>query len=270
MNRATLVNHIKRKKSCLCIGLDPDLSKMPEHLLKEENPIFAFNKAIIDATKDYCVAYKPNTAFYEAHGIKGWEALIQTVNYIPKDIFIIADAKRGDIGNTSTQYAKAFFEHMPCDAITVAPYMGEDSVKPFMEYPDKWTIVLGLTSNQGSKDFQMLPSGDKALFEHVLKTVSGWGTPDNTMFVIGATQTQYLQQVRNIIPNHFLLIPGVGAQGGSLDDVMRIGMTKDCGLLINSSREIIYAGKDEHFARAAAEKAASIQEVMSKFISSYV
>lgn len=267
MNRSSLVAHIKKLQSCLCIGLDPDLSKFPEHLLLQENPIFAFNKAIIDATKDYCVAYKPNTAFYEAHGIQGWQALMDTIHYIPKDKFIIADAKRGDIGNTSTQYAKAFFEHMPCDAITVAPYMGEDSVKPFLEFPGKWAIVLGLTSNAGSKDFQLLTTGDERLYEKVLKTVASWGTPDNTMFVIGATQTQYLENVRNILPNHFLLIPGVGAQGGSLEDVMRIGMNADCGLLINSSREIIYAAKDENFAQAAAAKAKAMQAAMSKFIS---
>lgn len=266
MNRATLIAQIKRKKTFLCVGLDPDFSKMPGHILQTEDPIFEFNKAIIDATAPYCVAYKPNTAFYEAHGVKGWQALEKTIQYIPKDSFIIADAKRGDIGNTSSQYAKAFFENMSCDAITIAPYMGEDSVKPFIGYPDKWAIILGLTSNIGSNDFQKtkMAQGD-FLFEEVIKKTSQWGNAENLMYVIGATQASYLQDIRKIIPDHFLLIPGVGAQGGSLQEVIQYGKNKDGGLLINSSREILYAGQGEDFALSAGEKAAAISLSMAPY-----
>lgn len=266
MNRATLITQIKRKKTFLCVGLDPDYSKMPAHILQTEDPIFEFNKAIIDATAPYCVAYKPNTAFYEAHGVKGWMALEKTIQYIPKDTFIIADAKRGDIGNTSTQYAKAFFENMACDAITIAPYMGEDSVKPFIGYPDKWAIILGLTSNIGSNDFQKtkMAHGD-FLFEEVIKKTSQWGSADNLMYVIGATQASYLQDIRKMIPDHFLLIPGVGAQGGSLEEVIKYGKNKDGGLLINSSREILYASQGEDFALAAGNKAAAISQAMASY-----
>jgi orotidine-5'-phosphate decarboxylase len=252
MNRSQLVQQINDKKNYLCVGLDTDITKLPQHLQHHPNAVFEFNKAIIDATKDCCVCYKINTAFYEAMGIKGWEALEQTVNYIPSTHFKIADAKRGDIGSTSTQYAKTFFETYNFDAVTVAPYMGEDSIRPFLEYENKWTIVLGLTSNKGAFDFEMLKVGEDYLYEKVLKTVRGWGTPDNLMFVVGATQTAQLQKVRAIVPDHFLLMPGVGYQGGSLKDVAEFGSNKDVGLLVNASRAIIYAGNKENFAEEAA------------------
>jgi orotidine-5'-phosphate decarboxylase len=260
MNRKEIVNQILQKKSYLCVGLDTDLKKIPKHLQGKPNAVFEFNKAIIDATAAYCVSYKINTAFYEAMGIKGWEAMMQTVDYIPNTHFKIADAKRGDIGNTSSQYAKAFFETMNFDAITVAPYMGEDSIRPFLEYENKWTIVLGLTSNKGAADFEMqkLVSEDTNqgtehlrpdfVYEKVLKTVSKWGTPENLMFVVGATQANEFENIREILPNNFLLVPGVGTQGGSLADVTKYGKNADVGLLVNASRAIIYASEKEDFA----------------------
>lgn len=263
MTRAELIEQIKRKKSFLCVGLDPDLSKIPPHLLKEDDPIFAFNKAIIDATHDLAVAYKPNTAFYECHGSKGWETLQKTIEYIPKDVFCIADAKRGDIGNTSTYYAKTFFENMNCDAVTVAPYMGEDSVKPFLAFENKWVILLALTSNKGAFDFQFMESKEnKPLYQQVIETSQSWGTDSNLMYVIGATKTEQLAHIRLIAPNHFFLVPGVGAQGGSLDEVVQFGWSDDCGLLINSSRAILYASSNEYFANAAREEALSLQKEM--------
>ena len=271
MNRLQLIQQIEQKRSYLCVGLDTDITKIPKHLRSHPNAIFEFNKQIIDATKDLCVTYKINTAFYEALGLKGWEALEQTVNYIPKDIFTIADAKRGDIGNTSAQYAKAFFETLNFDAITVAPYMGEDSVKPFLEYDNKWTIVLGLTSNTGSKDFEQLnvvnqaTNNEEFLYERVLRKVSEWGTPNNLMFVIGATKAKDLEHIRKIIPEHFLLVPGVGTQGGSLEDVSKYGMNKDCGLLVNASRAIIFAGENENFAEEARKVAQEYQKDMSVY-----
>ncbi|MEO6538341.1 MAG: orotidine-5'-phosphate decarboxylase [Ferruginibacter sp.] len=270
MHRNILIEHIQQKKSYLCVGLDTDPDKIPAHLKGNANAVFEFNKQIIDATKDLCVSYKINTAFYEAHGAKGWEAMEQTANYIPASHFKIADAKRGDIGNTSSQYAKAFFETLNFDAITVAPYMGEDSIRPFLEYPDKWTIVLGLTSNKGASDFEMLRvvsgdtmQGDEYLYEKVLKTVSRWGNINNLMFVTGATQAKELENIRKIIPDHFLLVPGVGFQGGSLADTSKYGLTKNCGLLVNASRAIIYAGDNESFAGEAREIALQYQTEMA-------
>ena len=256
MNRTTLIRQIFDKKSYLCVGLDTDVSKLPAHLRNDPNGVVAFNKVIIDATLDYCVAYKINTAFYESQGIKGWENMEKTLAYIPDTHFKIADAKRGDIGNTSAQYAKTFFEILPFDAVTVAPYMGEDSIRPFLEYQDKFTIVLGLTSNKGANDFEMLKTGESFLYEKILTTVASWGTTDNLMFVVGATQASELANIRKIIPEHFLLVPGVGAQGGSLADVSKYGMTKDIGLLINASRAILYAdsGKDYGLAAQAVAK----------------
>lgn len=267
MNKSEIYAQIKKKKSFLCVGLDTDIERIPIHLLSEKDPIFTFNKAIIDATSDYCVAYKINTAFYEARGIEGWQSMQKTLDYIPKDIFTIADAKRGDIGNTVNQYAKAFFENMDFDSITVSPYMGQDSVKPFLKYENKWVILLALTSNQSSQDFELqtLESGQK-LYEKVLETSKKWASPQNLMYVVGATQAQHLKEIREIVPEHFLLIPGVGAQGGSLEEVVKFGMTKDCGLLINSSRGIIYAGQEEDFAQKSAEAAQKIQIEMAKFL----
>jgi orotidine-5'-phosphate decarboxylase len=267
MHRNELVAQIKKKKSVLCVGLDTDASKLPLHLQNDSNGILLFNKAIIDATKEYTVAYKINTAFYEAMGIKGWEIMQSTLAYIPKDIFTIADAKRGDIGNTATQYAKTFFETYPYDSVTVAPYMGADSVQPFLSFENKWAIVLGLTSNPGSQDFQMLSLADQSfLYERVLKTVSSWGTSENTMFVIGATRADQLQNVRNILPHHFLLIPGVGAQGGDVATVCEHALTDDGGILINVSRGIIYASSQEDFASKAQEAAKMYQHEMQQFI----
>lgn len=267
MHRNELVAQIKKKKSVLCVGLDTDASKLPLHLQNDPNGILLFNKAIIDATKEYTVAYKINTAFYEAMGIKGWEIMQDTLAYIPKEIFTIADAKRGDIGNTATQYAKTFFETYPYDSVTVAPYMGADSVQPFLAFENKWAIVLGLTSNPGSQDFQMLSLADQSfLYEHVLKTVSSWGTSENTMFVIGATRADQLQNVRNILPHHFLLIPGVGAQGGDVATVCEHALTDDGGILINVSRGIIYASSQEDFASKAQEAAKMYQQEMQQFI----
>ena len=266
MKREQLIKNIREKKSFLCVGLDTDISKIPAHLLKEEDPVFEFNKQIIDATHDLSVAYKINTAFYEAMGVKGWKSLEKTVNYIPSSLFKIADAKRGDIGNTSSQYAKAFFETLPFDAITVAPYMGSDSVKPFLDYAGKWTIVLGLTSNQGSGDFQQKKLGAHYLYEEVISKTAEWGREDNLMFVVGATKAEELLTIRQMIPDHFLLIPGVGAQGGSLSDVVTYGMTKDCGLLVNASRAIIYASQKEDFAEKAREVALQYQTEMKTYL----
>lgn len=266
MNRGYLIQQIKEKKTFLCVGLDTDIEKIPDHLKTLADGVFQFNKQIIDATKDLCVAYKINTAFYEARGIKGWEALEKTINYIPDTHFKIADAKRGDIGNTSDQYAKAFFETIAFDAITVAPYMGSDSVKPFLKYADKWTIVLGLTSNAGSQDFQQQKIGNNFLYEEVIQKTSEWGTKENLMFVVGATKAAELSSIRKIIPEHFLLIPGVGAQGGSLAEVCKHGLNKDCGLLINASRAIIYAGKNEKFAEEARVVALQYQTEMRDYV----
>jgi orotidine-5'-phosphate decarboxylase len=266
MNRLQLIKQIKEKRNFLCVGLDTDPSKIPTHLRKHPDAIFQFNKAIIDATKDHCVSYKINTAFYEAQGLKGWEAMEKTLHYIPSTHFKIADAKRGDIGNTSSQYAKTFFETLPFDAVTVAPYMGEDSVRPFLEYEDKFAIVLGLTSNKGAHDFELQKIGEDYLYEKVLTTVSSWGTADNLMFVVGATQATELVNIRNIIPEHFLLVPGVGFQGGSLEEVSKYGMNKDCGLLVNASRAIIYAGDQENFAVEATEIAKQYQAEMSLYL----
>ncbi len=270
MNRTTLFENIQQKASFLCVGLDPDLQKIPAHLHKEADPIFAFNQQIIDATYQYCVAYKPNTAFYEALGTRGWESLQKTIDYIPSDSFTIADAKRGDIGNTSGLYAKAFFEQMSFDAITVAPYMGQDSVTPFL-HDNKWVILLALTSNPGSHDFQHLPIDDHVqLFEQVIKTSSQWAGQDQLMYVVGATQADRLAKIRALIPEHFLLVPGVGAQGGSLEAVARFGMNRQCGLLVNSSRGVIYAGHDKHFARAAAQAAQSLRQEMQVCLDKYL
>jgi orotidine-5'-phosphate decarboxylase len=267
MTRQQLVEQIRKKRSYLCVGLDTDITKIPKHLLLEADPVFAFNKAIIDATKDLCVSYKINTAFYEALGVKGWEAMERTVHYIGKEHFKIADAKRGDIGNTSDQYAKAFFGAMPFDAITVAPYMGEDSVKPFLEYAGKWAIVLGLTSNKGAKDFELQKAGDQLLYEKVLTIVSQWGTPGNLMFVIGATQADEFANIRKLTPDHFYLVPGVGAQGGSLKEISDKAMNKECGLLVNASRAIIYASGGEDFADQARTIAKEYQQEMSHYLS---
>lgn len=268
MNRQILAENIKQKKSYLCVGLDTDINKIPKHLLSSPNPILEFNKAIIDATKDYCVSYKINTAFYEAMGSKGWQALEETVNYIPATHFKIADAKRADIGNTSAQYAKAFFEAMPFDAVTVAPYMGEDSIRPFLEYDNKWTIVLGLTSNKGAEDFEMLPIANTTskLYENVIETIAKWGTPDNLMFVVGATQDSEFLNIRKIIPQNFLLVPGVGFQGGSLEEISTNAMTDDIGLLVNVSRAIIYASNDETFTEEAKAIAIQYQNEMATYI----
>lgn len=266
MNRQELIDNIKQKQSFLCVGLDTDITKIPDHLKVTDDPIFEFNKAIIDATKDYTVSYKLNTAFYEALGVKGWISLGKTLDYIPKDIFTIADAKRGDIGNTAEQYAKTFFDTFSFDSVTIAPYMGKDSVAPFLQFPNKWGIVLGLTSNEGSKDFQMQQCGDEFLYEKVLKTVSEWGSEDNLMFVIGATRQEQLQKVRELIPNHFLLVPGVGAQGGDLKTVAEIALNDDIGLLVNVSRAVIYAGSSFDFAEQAAKAAKAYQEEMSEIL----
>jgi orotidine-5'-phosphate decarboxylase len=266
MNREQLVGNIQSKKSVLCVGLDTDLNKIPPHLLKEENPALAFNKAVIDATKEFAVSYKINTAFYEAQGVKGWETIEQTLAYIPKDIFTIADAKRGDIGNTSEQYARTFFHTYPFDSVTVAPYMGEDSVKPFLQFEDKWAIVLGLTSNKGSHDFQLQDLQNEKVYERVIKTVMEWGTKDNLMFVVGATREDQLKQVRALSPEHFFLIPGVGAQGGDVKTVCSNAMNNDAGILINVSRGIIYAGQDENFTEKIYTEAKNYQQEMAAFL----
>lgn len=266
MKRQEIIAQIKKKKSVLCVGLDTDITKIPKHLLELEDPVFEFNKAIIEATHEYAVSYKINTAFYEANGIEGWISMQKTLAIIPENCFTIADAKRGDIGNTSDQYAKAFFEKIPFDSITIAPYMGKDSISPFLQYEGKWAIVLGITSNEGSKDFQWLSVGDKELFEQVLETVKGYGTDENTMFVVGATRTEQLEKVRSIVPNHFLLIPGIGAQGGDLTEVLKAALNKDYGVLINVSRGIIFADNGADFAAAAREQAQYYQREMAAFI----
>lgn len=288
MTRQQLVSAIRSMGSYLCVGLDTDPDKIPRHLRSGADPVFDFNRQIIDATKEHCVAYKINTAFYESGGVKGWEAMERTVNYIPSTHFRIADAKRGDIGNTSAQYARAFFEVMPFDAITVAPYMGWDSVRPFLQYKDKWTIVLGLTSNPGAEDFEMrkmvevgegVMEGAKALrtavamwakeeylYERVLTTAADWGTPDNLMFVIGATQAEAFERVRRLTPDHFYLVPGVGAQGGSLEEISKKAMNKDVGLLVNASRAVIYASGGEDFAEAAGRVAAGYHREMQQYL----
>jgi orotidine-5'-phosphate decarboxylase len=276
MNRSNLINLIKAKRSFLCIGLDTDLSKIPNHLLQAEDPAFEFNKAIIDATIDLTVAFKPNLAFYECNGIKGWTSLTKTIQYInktyPGQVFTIADAKRGDIGNTSQQYAKAMFDPtssgLDFDAVTVAPYMGEDSVKPFLSYPGKWIVLLALTSNKGAEDFQFFKDGETRLFEQVLAKSSTWGSNENMMYVVGATKAEMLTDIRKIIPDHFLLVPGVGAQGGSLQEVANYGLTKNCGLLVNSSRNIIYASKETDFAQKAREEALKMQKEMEVILTS--
>ncbi len=275
MTRQQLIEQIRQKQTYLCVGLDTDLTKIPKHLQSHPDAIFEFNKAIIDATLPHCVSYKINTAFYEAMGVKGWEAMERTVNYIPNSHFKIADAKRGDIGNTSSQYARAFFEAMDFDAVTVAPYMGEDSVRPFLEYEGKWAIVLGLTSNKGANDFelkQLLSENGEThlraefLYEHVLRTVAKWGSTENLMFVVGATQAEEFVNIRSIIPDHFLLVPGVGAQGGSLNDISEKAMNADCGLLVNASRAVIYASENEDFATEAKAIAAQYQFEMKSYL----
>lgn len=282
MNRKQLIEQIHSKGTYLCVGLDTDITKIPKHLQGRPDAIVQFNKAIIDATLEHCVSYKINTAFYEAMGTKGWEAMEETVNYIPNTHLKIADAKRGDIGNTSSQYAKAFFETIPFDAITVAPYMGEDSIRPFLEYENKWTIVLGLTSNKGAKDFEMLKlvndtvdniSDDdetslrsEYLYERVLKKIASWGSTENLMFVVGATQANEFENIRRIIPDHFLLVPGVGFQGGSLEDISKYAMNKDGGILVNASRAIIYASGDENFSAEANTIAKQYQQEMKNYL----
>ena len=273
MTRKELIASIQRKRSFLCVGLDTDIKKIPAHLLQEEDPVFAFNKAIIDATAPYCVAYKPNLAFYESMGVKGWIAFEKTVSYLREnypDQFIIADAKRGDIGNTSAMYARTFFEEMDLDAVTVAPYMGEDSVTPFLGYEGKWVILLALTSNKGSHDFQLTEDaqGEK-LFEKVLRKSQEWAGNDQMMYVGGATQGKAFEDIRRIAPNHFLLVPGIGAQGGSLEEVCKYGMTSECGLIVNSSRAIIYADATESFAQVAGEKAREVQAQMAQELDRY-
>jgi len=272
MTRSDLVDQIKTKKSFLCVGLDTDIKKLPPHIQKAPDPIFEFNKQIIDATVDYCVAYKPNLAFYEAEGPSGLESLQKTIEYIPKEIFTIADAKRGDIGNTSSMYARAFFENLQFDSITVAPYMGIDSVVPFLQYAGKWVILLALTSNKGSYDFQDLNIEGKSmkLYEEVLTTSKKWGTEENMMYVVGATKAERLKKIREFIPGHFVLVPGVGAQGGSLEEVAKFGMNKDCGLLVNSSRGIIYASSEKDFAHRAGLEAQKLQRQMESCLERYM
>lgn len=268
MTRQQLYDKIKEKESFLCVGLDTDIKKIPEHLLSAEDPIFEFNKQIIDATQQYAVAYKPNTAFYEAQGAKGWESLQKTLEYIPREIFTIADAKRADIGNTSSMYARAFFENMDFDSVTVAPYMGSDSVQPFLEFDGKWVILLAATSNPGGLDFQdvIVSSDGEKLYERVIRKSAQWGDANNTMYVVGATRPEALIGIRRMIPEHFLLIPGVGAQGGDLQTVCKYGMNKQCGLLVNSSRGIIYSDNTENFAKAAGNAARAIQEEMAEIL----
>lgn len=270
MTRKELIEQIKQKQTFLCVGLDTDIKKIPQHLLNDEDPVFSFNKAIIDATAPYCIAYKPNIAFYECDGLKGWASLDKTISYLktnyPKHL-IIADAKRGDIGNTSKMYARCFFEEMDVDALTVAPYMGEDSVTPFLGYEGKWVILLALTSNKGSQDFQFTRDSDGTpLFEKVLKKSQEWADENNMMYVVGATQGRMFEDIRRVAPRHFLLVPGIGAQGGSLEDVCRYGMTDECGLIVNSSRAIIYADSSDKFAEVAAMKAKEVQEQMAALL----
>lgn len=269
MNKEQIIKQIRAKRSFLCVGLDTDIKKIPQHLLKEEDPVFAFNKAIIDATAEYAIAFKPNTAFYEVYGAKGWASLEKTINYIKSnhpEMFVIADAKRGDIGNTSANYARAFFETLNADAITVAPYMGVDSVEPFLGFDGKWVILLALTSNKGSKDFQYLNIEGKELYKNVLVKSAEWAGSGKMMYVVGATHPEELGEIRRLLPEHFLLVPGVGAQGGDLQAVAKFGLNKDCGLIVNSSRGIIYASNGEDFAERAAEEARKLQEQMASFL----
>lgn len=270
MNRQELINQIKLKKSFLCVGLDPDVTKIPKHIIDdEEDSIYLFNKKIIDATAPYCVAFKPNTAFYEAYGLSGITSLEHTLKYIKINYpnhFLIADAKRGDIGNTSLMYAKAFFNRLNCDAITVAPYMGHDSIKPFLAFENKWTIILGLTSNVGSEDFQQLKINGQELYLNVIETSSKWGTENNTMYVVGATKAKMIEEVRKLVPNHFLLVPGIGAQGGSLEEVCKYGLNSNIGLLVNCSRSIIYASNGVDFAERARIEAHKIANQMKPFV----
>jgi len=270
MNKAALLEQIKAKRSVLCVGLDTDLEKIPTHLLKEDDPVFAFNKAIIDATAAFTVAYKPNIAFYESIGVKGWQSLEKTIQYLDvkyPEIFTIADAKRGDIGNTSKMYAKAFFENMNFDSITVAPYMGEDSVTPFLDFPNKWVILLGLTSNKGAFDFQFIENAEgEVLFESVMKKAQKWATADQLMFVLGATKTEHLARLRSIAPEHFFLVPGVGAQGGSLEEVLKQATNKDYGVIVNSTRGIIYQSNGLDFAQAAGSAARTLQQEMERLL----
>lgn len=266
MTRAELVAQIRAKHSCLCVGLDTDIQKIPKHLLKEKNPILAFNKAIIDATKDYCVAYKPNLAFYEVLGARGWEILEETLAYIPSSHFTIADAKRGDIGNTSKMYAKTFFETYNFDSVTIAPYMGSDSVQPFLEFEGKWAILLALTSNTGAQDFERLKlENDSFVYREIVQKAQLWGTPDNLMYVVGATASDALKDIRRLAPDHFFLIPGVGAQGGDLEEVMQAATNKDVGVLVNASRSILYASSGADFQEKAAEEAKAMVEVMKSW-----
>ena len=267
MNKQELINQIKEKKSFLCIGLDTDSAKIPKHLLSFEDPVFEFNKRIIDETKDLCVAFKLNIAFYESQGINGWKSLMKTIDYIPKDIFTIADAKRGDIGNTSSMYAKTFFESMDFSSITVSPYMGSDSVEPFLKFKNKWVILLALTSNLGSKDFQMISDSNGInLYENVIRKSAKWAGDDRMMYVVGATQSKLIKEIRKIVPNHFLLVPGIGAQGGNLSEVIENGLNSDYGLLINSSRSIIYSDSSLDFASSARNAAMQIKLEMERFI----
>ncbi|MBL7835346.1 MAG: orotidine-5'-phosphate decarboxylase [Cyclobacteriaceae bacterium] len=271
MNKARLFEQIKKKNSYLCVGLDTDISKIPAHLQNSADPVFEFNKQIIDATHAYCIAYKPNIAFYEARGAKGWESLAKTLEYIPNDCFTIADAKRGDIGNTSSLYAKAFFEQMNFDSITVAPYMGEDSVKPFLEFKDKWVILLAHTSNSGSSDFQLIESkSGKKLYEEVILKSQQWGTPEQLMYVVGATRADKIADIRKLAPEHFFLVPGIGAQGGDLAETSKHGLNKECGLIVNSTRAIIYASADKDFATAAGNEAKKVREEMSSLLDKYL
>lgn len=267
MTRADIIEQIRNKRSFLCVGLDTDLKKIPPHLLQEEDPIFAFNKAIIDATKDYCIAYKPNIAFYECHGPKGWGSLKKTLDYIPKDILTIADAKRGDIGNTSKYYADTFFNYLDADAVTVAPYMGEDSVTPFLEYRNKWVILLALTSNNGALDFQFFTDlNNEELYKKVIRKSQEWGSEHNLMYVVGATRADMIGKVRDLAPSSFFLVPGVGAQGGSLEDVAHYGWNDDCGIIVNSSRDILYASQETDFSERAGEKARNLQLQMADIL----
>lgn len=270
MTRQELIEQIRQKKTFLCVGLDTDIKKIPQHLLNEDDPVFSFNKAIIDATAPYCIAYKPNIAFYECDGVKGWISLEKTIEYLKQNYpnhLIIADAKRGDIGNTSKMYARCFFEEMDVDALTVAPYMGEDSVTPFLGYEGKWVILLALTSNKGSQDFQFTEDKEgKPLFEKVLKRSQEWADENSMMYVVGATQGRMFEDIRRVAPRHFLLVPGIGAQGGSLEEVCRYGMTDECGLIVNSSRAIIYADSSEQFAEVASAKAKEVQEQMAALL----
>jgi orotidine-5'-phosphate decarboxylase len=266
MNRQQLFEQIRKKRSFLCIGLDTDIAKIPPHLYGYPDPVLEFNQQIIEATHDLCVAYKPNTAFYESRGFEGWVSLERTMQEVPKDVFMIADAKRGDIGNTSSMYAKGFFDQMNFDAITLSPYMGSDSVTPYFRFADKWVVLLALTSNEGAQDVQMIETADGPLYQEVLRRAKLWGTPDNTMFVVGATKAKLLAKVRQIVPDHFLLVPGVGAQGGSLEEVAKYGLNSQCGLLVNSSRNIIYASNGDDFAEAAREAAKTMQQEMATLL----